>query len=113
MFAHEKDLQILTRQGEIPNTSPPIINTTGVSSNLSLLQISQHQKIKMDVYRMPKNSNLEKKLYDHLHETFQLDFVNFRPEILSAPVKLADIVNKRWREIFQKGHCMPLPDNTI
>ena len=42
-----------------------------------------------------------------------VDYVNFGPEILSDPMKLADIVNRRWREIFQKGHCMPLSDNTI
>ena len=62
---------------------------------------------------MPKNSNPEKKLYDRLHEAVQLDYVNFGPEILSDPTKLADVVNKRWREIFQKERCMPLPDNTI
>ena len=62
---------------------------------------------------MPDNSNLEKKLYYRLHEAVQLDYVNFGPEILSDPTKLADVVNKRWREIFQKESCMPLPEHTI
>ena len=62
---------------------------------------------------MPENSNPEKKMYDRLHEAVQLDYVNFGPEILSDPTKLADVVDKRWCEIFQKERYMSLPDNTI
>jgi hypothetical protein len=113
ILAREKDLQILTRHSEISNPSPSIISNTSIPSSSSLLQIGQRQKIKVDAYRMPKNSDPEKKLYDRLHEAVQLDYVNFGPEILSDPMKLAEIVNKRWREIFQQGHSMPLPDNTI
>lgn len=29
------------------------------------------------------------------------------------PTKLAEVVNKRWREIFQKELCTSLPDNTM
>jgi hypothetical protein len=113
VLAREKERQILIRHSEISNASPSIISNTSISSSSPLLQISERQKNKVDAYRMPKNSDPEKKLYDRLHEVVQLDYVNFGPEILSDPTKLADIVNKRWREIFQKGRCIPLPDNTI
>ena len=113
VLAREKERQILIRHSEISNASSSIISNTSNSSNSSLLQISERQKNKVDVYRMPKNSDPEKKLYDRLHEAVQLDYVNFGPEILSDPTKLVDIVNKRWREIFQNGRCTSLPDNTI
>ena len=95
VLAREKERQILIRHSEISNASSSIINNTSNSSNSSLLQISERQKNKMDAYRMPKNSDPEKKLYDRLHEAVQFDYVNFGPEILSDPMKLVDIVNKR------------------
>ena len=62
---------------------------------------------------MPKDSDPEKKLYDRLHEAIQLNYVNVRPEILSDSSKLAEAVNKRWHEIFQKEFfTAPLPENT-
>ena len=109
-LAREKELQILTRHSD---TSSSIIGNTSISSSSPLLQISERQKNKADAYRMPDNSNPEKKLYDRLHEAVQLDYVNFGPEILSDPTKLADVVNKRWHEIFKRGHSIPLPENTI
>ena len=109
-----KELQILTHHSEISHASPStIISNTSNSSSSPLLQINEHQKNKVNAYRMPNNSNPEKKLYDRLHEAVQLDYINFGPEILSDPTKLADLVNKRWREIFQKEGRMPLPEHTI
>lgn len=108
-----KELQILNRQSQISDASPSIISNTSVSSSSRLLPISAHQKSKGNAYRMPTNSNPKKKLYNRLHEAVQLDYVNFGPEILSDPTKLAEVVNKRWHEIFQKEVLTPLPDNTI
>ena len=113
VLAREKGLQILTRHSEISNASPSIISNTSISSSSPLLQISERRKTKVNIYQMPENSNPEKKLYDRLHEVVQLDYVNLGPEILSDPMKLVDVVHKRWCEIFQKERCMPLPDNTI
>ena len=72
----------------------------------------EHQKSKVNAYRMPNNSNSEKKLYDRLHEVIQLDYVNVGSEILSDLTKLVEMVNQRWHEIFQKEHGT-LPNNTI
>jgi hypothetical protein len=55
------------------------------------------------------NSNPEKELYDRLHEAVQLDYVNSGPELLLDPMKLAEVVNRRLREIFQTELSRPLP----
>jgi len=56
-----------------------------------------------------KISNPEKELYDRLHEAVQLDYVNSGPELLLDPMKLAEVVNRRLREIFQTELSRPLP----
>jgi hypothetical protein len=44
---------------------------------------------------------------------YKFSSVTVGSEILSDLTKLADVVNKRWCEIFQKERYIPLPDNTI
>ena len=110
VLAGEKERRILNRHSEISNASPSIISDNSISSSSLSLQLGERQKNKVNVY---PNSNPEKKLYDRLHDAVQLDYVNSGPGMLSDPAKLTKVVNKRWREIFQKELCTSLPDNTI
>ena len=72
---HNKGIHILNRQSEI--SAKRFVSNTNLSSS-SPLQIMEHRKSKVNTYRIPNNSNPEKKLYDGLHE---LDYVG--SEILS------------------------------
>jgi hypothetical protein len=113
-LAREKEIHNLSRQSKISSASPSTISDNSIpTSSRSSLRSNESQKNKVNPYRMFNNSNSEKKLHDRLHEAVQLDYVNIGPEILSDPTKLAEAVNKRWHEIFQKEPYAPLPGNTI
>lgn len=110
---HEKEIPVLNPHSEISRTSQAIVSNCRNPSNLPSFQISERPKNRTDLYRMPESSNPEKELSRRLHEAIQLDYVNLGPVMLSEPATLAEAVNKRWHEIFQKGPSTPLPHGII